>query len=469
MEFTLLVLTAALMQAASIPLTFHSVKDEIESHRADAERIINLVVNGSAKGQTYNRLAEFVDTFGSRIAGSQNLENAIDYMMKKLKEDGLENVHGESAMVPHWVRGRESATLEQPRILPLNILGLGGSIATPPEGITAEVIVVKTFAELKQRAAEARGKIVVYNEDWVGYGDTVQYRSLGAVEAAKVGAVASLIRSVTPFSIDSPHTGWQDYSDNVTKIPTACITIEIAQMLHRMSMRGEKMVITLKMEAQNLPMVKSRNTVAEIKGSTYPDEVVIVSGHLDSWDVGQGAMDDGGGAFISWQALSLIRQLGLRPKRTLRMIMWTGEEEGLWGAQEYFKQHQAEIPKHSLVMESDMGTFNPRGLQFSGNKAATAIMKEVAQLLSSINRTTLYSPADVSDTTLWENIGVPSGSIENDNQNYFYFHHSNGDMMTVENSGVLDLCSAIWAVAAYVVADLDAVLPRDTAQGRLQL
>ncbi|XP_046574508.1 carboxypeptidase Q-like [Haliotis rubra] len=465
MEALGILLLGSICCVSAGPVKVTSVKDEIKSHRADAERIINLVVNGSAKGQTYNRLAEFVDTFGSRIAGSQNLENAIDYMMKKLNEDDLENVHGESAMVPHWVRGKESATLEQPRILPLNILGLGGSIGTPPEGITAEVIVVKTFDELKRRAAEARGKIVVYNEDWVGYGATVQYRSLGAVEAAKVGAVASLIRSVTPFSIDSPHTGWQDYSDNVTKIPTACITIEIAQMLHRMSLRGEKIVINLKMEAQNLPMVKSRNTVAEIKGSTYPDEVVIVSGHLDSWDVGQGAMDDGGGAFISWQALSLVRQLGLRPKRTLRMIMWTAEEEGVYGAKQYFKDHQDEIPKHDLVMESDLGTFNPRGLQFSGNKAATAIMKEVAQLLSSINRTTLYSPADVSDTGLWKNIGVPSGSIENDNENYFYFHHSNGDMMTVENSGVLDLCSAIWAVAAYVVADLDAMLPRDIVNG----
>ena len=426
-----------------------------------ANRIIDFSVHGKGKGQTYNRLAEFVDKFGSRLTGSQNLENAIDYMLDALKKDGLDNVHGEAVTVPHWVRGKESAQLLQPRKHPLAILGLGYSIGTPSEGITAEVLVVQSFDELKARASEAKGKIVVYNEDYDNYGTTVAYRSRGAAEGAKVGAVATLIRSVTPFSLYSPHTGMQDYEDGVPKIPTACITVEDAQMLWRMSKRGEKIVIKLTMEAQNLPPVQSRNTVAEIKGSKYPEQVVLVSGHLDSWDVGQGAMDDGGGAFISWQALSIIRQLGLRPKRTMRAVLWTAEELGLIGGQSYWDRHKADIANYDLVMESDIGTFMPHGIAFTGSKSATKIMERlVSTLLARINATQLTSPASVSDIPWWIDNGVPGGSLINDNKDYFFYHHTNADMMTVEDAHALDLCSAVWSVVAYAVADMEDMLPR---------
>ena len=331
---TVLFLSCLQLQTHSLPFNstvYTAALKDIIRVKSTTDAIINFTVKGKGQNQTYNRLADFVDKFGSRLTGSQNLENAIDYMLNALSKDGLENVHGEKVTVPHWVRGKESAQLVKPRQYSMSILGLGYSVGTPPNGITAEAIVVRSFDELKSRASEAKGKIVVYNQDFVSYGVSVAYRSNGASEAAKVGAVASLIRSITPFSIDSPHTGMQDYQDGVEKIPTACITVEDAQMLWRMSQRGEKLVINLTMGAQNLDPVQSRNTVAEIRGSTYPDEVVLVSGHLDSWDVGQGAMDDGGGAFISWQALSIIRQMGLRPKRTLRAVLWTGEHRTLSG------------------------------------------------------------------------------------------------------------------------------------------
>ena len=426
-----------------------------------ADRIIDFTVNGKGQNQTYNRLAEFVDKFGSRLTGSQNLENAIDFMLDTLRKEGLDNVHGEAVTVPHWVRGEESAELIEPRNHPLAILGLGYSVGTPAEGITAEVLVVRSFDELKERADEAKGKIVVYNEDFVSYGTTVAYRSNGAAEGAKVGAVATLIRSVTPYSLYTPHTGMQAYQDGVPKIPTACITIEDAQMLWRMSQRGEKIVIKLTMGAQNLPPVQSRNTVAEITGSKYPEQVVLVSGHLDSWDVGQGAMDDGGGAFISWQALSIIRQMGLRPKRTLRAVLWTGEEFGLIGGQQYWEAHRADIANYDMVMESDIGTFTPQGIAFSGNEIATKIMQRlVGTLLAKINASQLTSPAEVSDVPWWIENGVPGGSLKNANEDYFFYHHTNADMMTVENAHSLDLCSAVWAVVAYAVADLEDMLPR---------
>ena len=379
--------------------------------------------------------------------------------MDKLKEDGLENVHGETVMVPHWVRGKESAKMTEPRIHNLAMLGLGGSVGTPPEGITAEALVVSSFDELEKRRSEAKGKIIVFNEAWSGYRKTVAYRS-GAVQASKAGGVASLIRSITPFSIYSPHTGSQSYKANVTKIPTACITIEDAEMMARMAARGEKIVIHLQMDAKTHSDVESRNVVAEIKGRTKPDEVVIVSGHIDSWDVGQGAMDDGCGAFVSWQALSLIHQLGLRPKRTLRVVFWTAEEEGMIGAYKYFNDHKKDLSNFDLVMESDTGTFSPSGFGFAGNKRATEIIRKVVDLLEPMGTTTLSGRIDVSDAQYWYDAGVPTGSVLVDTSKYFYFHHSNGDTMTVQNPHDMDIASAIFAVVAYVVADLEDMLPR---------
>ena len=188
--------------------------------------------------------------------------------------------------------------------------------------------------------------------------------------------------------------------------------------------------------------------------------MVLVSGHLDSWDVGQGAMDDGGGAFISWQVLSIMRQLGLRAKRTVRAVLWTGEEVGLVGSKQYYEAHKINISNYDMVMESDIGTFKPNGLKFTGNDEAFAIMENVMTLLKPINASTLYRKADGGDVSFWIKNGVPGGSLSNDNEKYFYFHHSNGDTVTVENPDDLDLCAALWAVVAYVVADMDEMLPR---------
>ncbi|XP_027621284.1 carboxypeptidase Q isoform X2 [Tupaia chinensis] len=320
--------------------TFEEIKEEIASYGDVAKAIINLAVYGKSQNRSYERLALLVDTVGPRLSGSKNLEKAIQIMYQNLQENGLDNVHLEPVKIPHWERGEESAVMLQPRIHKMAILGLGSSIGTPPEGITAEVLVVTSFNELQQRAPEAKGKIVVYNQPYVTYAETVQYRVQGAVEAAKVGALATLIRSVASFSIYSPHTGIQEYQDGVPKIPTACITVEDAEMMSRMASHGLKIVIQLKMGAKTYPDADSFNTVAEITGSKYPEQVVLVSGHLDSWDVGQGALDDGGGAFISWEALSLIKDLGLRPKRTLRMVLWTAEEQGGIGAYQYYQLHK---------------------------------------------------------------------------------------------------------------------------------
>lgn len=437
-----------------------NVKEEIQSYKNVVRNIIDHVTKGPGKGETYSYLAKFIDRFGNRISGSKNLENAIDYMISFMKSFKL-NVYTQPVQVPHWVRGNEAAFLMLPRFKKLAILGLGGSIGTGRYGIVAEVIVVKSFDELKAKSSQVKGKIVVYNQDFVSYGVSVQYRDYGAVWAAKYGGVASLIRSITPFSIYTPHTGWQDYNSNVTKIPTACLTIEDAEMLHRMHQRGTKIVIHLNMKAKTLPPAISRNTIVETKGRMFPEEVVLVSGHMDSWDVGEGAMDDGAGAFISWRVLDVVQRLNLRPRRTLRAVLWTGEEEGLFGAQTYFNSTKKHLDNFSVVMESDIGTFKPLGLTYSGNNTeAQCIMQEILKLMAPINATQLKLMAEGSDTTVFMSAGVPGISLVNANDKYFYFHHSDGDTMTVEDPTNLDLCTALWTAAAYVLADMKEKLPR---------
>ncbi|KAM6171248.1 carboxypeptidase Q [Erethizon dorsatum] len=440
---------------------FQEIKEEIASYKDVAKAIIDLAVYGKSQNRSYERLALLVDTVGPRLSGSENLEKAIQIMYRNLQEDGLESVHLEPVRIPRWERGEESAVMLAPRIHRMAILGLGGSIGTPPEGITAEVLVVTSFDELQRKASEARGKIVVYNQPYISYAMTVQYRVRGAVEAAKVGALASLIRSVAPFSIYSPHTGMQEYQDSVPKIPTACITVEDAEMLSRMAFRGNKIVIQLKMGAKSYPDTDSYNTVAEITGSKYPEQVVLVSGHLDSWDVGQGAIDDGGGAIISWEALSLIKDLGLRPKRTLRLVLWTAEEQGGLGAFHYYQLHKINISNYSLVMESDSGFFLTTGLQFTGSEKARAIMEEVMSLLQPLNITQVFRDAEGTDINFWIQAGVPGASLYDDDlYKYFHFHHSHGDTMTAMDPKRMNIAAAVWAVVSYVIADMEEMLPR---------
>ncbi|XP_059911182.1 carboxypeptidase Q-like [Gadus macrocephalus] len=432
---------------------------EVASYTDVANQIIKLVLSGSAQKRSYERLSNFTDAIGNRVSGSHNLELAIAYMYNAMSQDGLD-VHLEPVKVPHWVRGEEGAEMVLPRPKTLAMLGLGSSVGTPPEGIEAEVVVVSSFEDLKSRRANVSGRIVVFNQPFVSYGETVAYRAFGASEAAKLGAVAALIRSVTPVSINSPHTGVQDYQEGVRRIPAACITVEDAQLMARMAARGQRVVVRLNMGAKTLPDADSFNTVAEIRGWQHPEQVVVLSGHLDSWDVGQGAMDDGGGAIISWEALSVIKDLGLRPRRTLRAVLWTAEEQGGVGAQQYYQRHKANISNFDLVMESDLGTFAPVALQFTGSPAAQKVMQEVVQLLAPLNTTRLEPHGEGTDIGPWMQAGVPGASLHVEDDRYFWFHHSEADTMSVQSPGAMDRCSALWAVVAYVVADLQDMLPR---------
>lgn len=399
------------------------------------------------------------------MAGGPVLENSIDYLLNEFNTLGLHNSYTEEAVIPHWVRGKESATLLSPRSKDMPILGLGTTVGTPKGGFTAEIVVVESFEELRALPDEqVRGKIVVYAEKWLGsYGNTVAYRS-GSVEAAKKGAIASLIRSITQFSIASPHTGSQYYQAGVKKIPTACITVEDAEMLLRMYKAGETVRIHLEMEDYNFENTLSRNTFVELQGREKKNtSVVVVSGHLDSWDVGFGAMDDAGGCWISWKSVEYLTKLGLSPRRTIRAALWTAEEEGIWGAKHYMNAHKEnEKEEFNLFMESDSGTFDPIGLDFSGTPEAQCIFREVLSLMEPINATTFATPLDGGpDINQWVNRGFPGASLINANDRYFWFHHTQGDSMMIENPESLDKGTALFAATAYVIADLSVDLPKD--------
>lgn len=429
-------------------------------HKENARNLIESATNSDL---AWERLTYMADTFGPRFNGSENLENSLDWIIETMKNDGFDNVWEQPVMVPHWVRGEESATLISPREQDLPMLSLGGSIATPEDGITANVIVVKSFEELEKVKDQVKGKIVLFNAEFTSYGRTVQYRMNGAVEAAKHGAVASIIRSVTPYSMQTPHTGTMYYDDEVKKIPHAAITIEDAMMIQRLYNRGEDIKINLKISAETLPDAESRNVIAEIKGTEYPDEIIVLGGHIDSWDVGQGVMDDGGGSIAAWEAVRLMNKLGIKPKRTIRVVLWTNEENGLRGANEYHrwvKEDEQSLENHVLAMESDAGVFDPIGFGFTGSERAFEILSEIGKTLEPIESGKVTKGGGGADIGPLMQDGVPGMGLVVDGSRYFWYHHTAADTMDKLDKEDFNECVATMAVFAYAVADIDERLPR---------
>lgn len=427
-----------------------------DRYRDVANRIIDAALTDSSGA--WNRLAAFVDYSGPRLSGSANLERGIDWVLAEMKKDGLVNVRGEPVMVPHWVRGRESITMRQPREADVPMLGLGGSVGTPVDGITAEVLVVTSFDDLTARAAEAKGRIVLFDVPFTNYGATVQYRGRGASAAAKVGAVAALIRAVGPWGLRTPHTGTMGYDSTVARIPAAAIPLEDAAMMHRMQARGQTIVLTIRMEAQTLPDAPSRNAMGELAGRDRPQEIIAMGGHIDSWDVGLGAMDDAGGIVVAWEAAKLLKRLGLTPRRTLRVVGWVNEENGGRGGSAYRDAHRNE--PHALLMESDAGVFAPRGWGFTGSDSARVIIRQIGTLLTRIGGGTIGASGGGADIGPLMATGVPGMGLDVDGSTYFVYHHTPADTPDKLSPADMQKCVAMFAVMAYIVADLPDMLPR---------
>lgn len=438
-------------QSTAISPTPSSAYEEV------ARQIIRAAL---ADSLAYERTAYLADTFGPRLSGSENLERAIEWILDEMRADGLDNVRGEPVMVPHWVRGQETLQMIEPRAAEMQVLGLGGSIGTPRDGITAQVLVVKSFKELEERREEAQGKIVVYNAPFASYGQTVQYRYDGASRAAEAGAVACLVRSITDTGFDMPHTGSMGYEEGIPRIPSAAITVSDALMLQRMQDRGQKITLRLYMEARTMPDVQSQNVIAELTGSESPDEIVVLGGHIDSWDVGQGAMDDAGGCIAAWEAVRLLKSLGLKPRRTIRVVMWTNEENGLQGALHYRDDHQHELDQHVLALETDSGVFKPEGFGFSGTDSAFTLIKDIGSMLETIDAGNILRGGGGADISPLMRAGIPGMGLFVDGTEYFKHHHSASDTIDKLDPHEMNLCVAAMAVMAYVVADMPERLPR---------
>ena len=442
--------------ALALALSFTSLR----AQGTPADRLIDAALKDSA---AWNRLAEMVDTYGNRPAGSASLESAIDWIVAQMKKDGLENVHTEPVMVPHWVRGRESATLLAPHRAPLHMLGLGQSVGTPAGGVTAPVLVVNDFADLRAHAAKARGKIVLFDHHFDeskppfdAYGEDVVYRFAAADSAAAYGAVAALIRSVAPHSLSTPHTGAMAYGDTSARahhIAAAAITLEDADMLHRIQNRGQESRVTLSMEAHWLPDAKSRNVIAEVRGRELPDEVIVLGGHIDSWDVGQGAMDDGGGVVSAWEALRLIKQLGLKPRRTIRVVAWVNEEMGGRGADAYRDAHRAELAKTKFALESDNGAFTPKGIRLTGPDSLLPVVQQLIAPLARIGVSEAKMGDPEADVAPLAAAGVPALALDIDASRYFWYHHTDADMMNALDPHQVALCVATMGVVVLQAAN----------------
>lgn len=423
--------------------------------------LVDRILHASTNNTTgYARLVELCDTFGPRLSGSTNLEAAIDWVLEKLTEDGFQQVRGEPVVVPRWVRGEESLEQVEPRRVPLPVLGLGGTIQTPKEGIVAPVLVVTNFLELTLRTNEAAGRIVLFHAPFTSYGDNVRYRVRGAIEAAKAGAVASLARSATPFSLQTPHTGAMNYEEGVRRIPHAATTVEEAERLLRLQRRGVTPVLRLRLEAQTLPPAMSRNVVAELTGREKPEEIVVVGGHIDSWDVGQGALDDGGGCVAAWEALRVLRECGYRPRRTLRLVLWTNEENGLAGAKDYPVRHREELSRHVVAIESDAGIGMVKGFAFTGSDEATAQLRTVLPLLAGLGADQLRAGAGGADLKPLLQQGVPIMDLWTDRTDYFWFHHSAADTVDKIHLQDLNRCIASFAVMLYALGEMPEALAR---------
>jgi carboxypeptidase Q len=434
----------------------------VEGYREIAAK---LIATARADRGAYKKLAYLTDQIGNRLAGSQQLDKAIAWAAQAMKDDGLD-VRTEKVMVPHWVRGIEDGAITSPVDRKLHLLTLGGSVATPKGGITAPVVVVRDWKDLEAKADQIKGAIVVYNvamPAWTadkgsGYGSVVGYRFAGASRAAKYGAVAALVRSVTAKSLSTPHTGAMGYAPDQPKIPTASISVEDAELLDRLAAQG-KVTIRLRLEPQQLPDVESANVIGELRGSEKPDEIVVIGGHIDSWDVGQGAHDDGAGCVVMMQALKTLKQLGLTPKRTIRVVLFTNEENGTRGAKGYAEQHKAELGKHVLALESDSGGFAPRGFGI-GHKDADAAKRvrarltEIAALMGPLGKLRVEEGHGGTDIEPMEAFGVPQVGLEVNGEKYFDYHHTEADTLDKVNpQDLADMVAAV-AVLAYVVADL---------------
>ena len=417
------------------------------------------------------------NNIGPRLSGSAQAARAVEYVAAELKKLGLD-VRLQKAMVPHWVRGEERGELVQfPGMAggttqKIVLAALGGSVATAKEGMTAEIVVVNDFAELAALGRnKIAGKIVLFNNkfdkqmaqqgQWgAAYGQAVAYRFAGAGQAARFGALAALVRSAGSSQNRLAHTGSMGYPDGVEKIPTAAVSNEDADLIAYLVEQGQTK-IHLTLTPQTLPDVESYNVIGDLKGSEKTDEIVIVSGHLDSWDLGTGALDNGAGVAMSMQVGNILKQLKMKPKRTIRVIAWMNEENGGRGSEAYEREEAINFAKHFAAIEADFGAGHPLGFAFAGKAEALPFFAPISNALVSQGAFQVQPQPNVgADTARLVRAGVPAFAPLQDGRTYFDYHHTAADTLDKIDPKNLAENASVLAVLAYGLANLEQPLPR---------
>jgi hypothetical protein len=469
-----------LVSALAIPAAIqqHAAKDALVAAKTEASKTDALapktdaiVHEALAHGHAFAMLESLCTRAPKRLAGSPGADEAVKWAEAEMKSAGLENVHLEECRVPHWERGAIArlqlvapATFVEVK---LPILALGGSVATPKGGVRGEVVEVKSFDELKKLGDAVKGKIVLFNrpmdasllDTFQAYGGAVDQRGRGALEAGKLGALAAIVRSMTTRIDDFPHTGAMHYDEASPRVPAVAISTAGADRLAGLVRGGAKVEVQLEIDCKEFPDALSHNVIGEIRGTSNPDELVLLGAHLDAWDAAQGAQDDGAGCAQCIEALRLLVSLDMRPKRTLRAVLFMNEENGLRGGLAYHDAHKTELEKHVLALETDRGGFAPRGFETNASARAMELMRPIVATFEACGGSMLKPGGGGADISPLERDGVTVMEYVPDCQRYFDVHHSALDTLDNVNARELELGAALIAALVHGVADLDEALP----------
>lgn len=433
-----------------------------------------LVAAAIGEGRAYHLAQSLTDGVGPRPSGSDGAARAVKWALEQMRALGLKNVHSEPVRVPRWIRGAAEAEVIAPARQTLHVTALGPSVPTGPDGITADVVMVASYDELKALGDAARGKIVLFNpkamargRSFEEYGRTVAFRGGGATAAAKQGALAALVRSAGTGAYRLPHTGAVRYDDATPKIPAAALAVEDADLIARAIRAGQRVRLRLLLTPKIDGDVESANVVGEVPGRDRAGEVVLLGAHLDSWDLGTGAVDDGAGCAIVMDAARIIAAAGRAPRRTVRVVLFMNEEMGLSGAQAYAVAHAAELGRHAAAIEVDSGEGRPSGFGVVGADGVP-LMRSIVAPLESLGAATVTKAHEAGADLSPLGGKVPLFTIEQDLTSYFDWHHTAADTFDKLDPMDLALNTAAVAVAAYGLADAADKLPVSPPSRRMQ-
>jgi Zn-dependent M28 family amino/carboxypeptidase len=458
----------AISSAAATAAPAPAPAARLDALRAIAER---LQAEERKSQGAWHKLAYLTDHIGARLSGSPQADKAVAWALAEFGRDGFAEAHAENVMVPHWERGEGSGAIVSPVEAPLALLALGMSDGTPPEGVTGEVVEADSFESLRALGDKARGKVVLLNKpmrrapDGAGYGEVAPLRHGGPSQAARQGAVAFLIRSLGTLAARLPHTGTTHYDDDAPRIPAAAVSEEDADRIHRLLAAGETVKVRLTLGCRMLPDAPSANVVAEWRGAKRPDEVVVISGHLDSWDVGAGAEDDGAGVVMAMESLALLKRLDLHPARTVRAVLYMNEENGTRGGHGYADQHAAEMARHVAALEADSGAGPWLGYAVLAGPGGAGTVRALAGALALPHEVTDGGEGG-TDIGPMRAAGVPLLGVRFDMTHYFDWHHTAADTLDKIDPANLADGAVVMALMGYALADLDPPLPRVPPEAR---